>query len=358
MSTRTDALLLDFVDPLMAALDLVKKERLNTEVALVLIPSKSREEIENFQRRMWQSNRVSRLVDQYLELAKSRPPPAMIYVETAEGERVGFAGERLLDDARLVGVPGDLLLCIDGCNHTVAEVSPASLDNRGLGGGSNPGSGFSRPSSAPIQSGALTRSSSAEPGAEAQGDPPHAALDASRLPAQPGFGMAGAANAGSTPLSTGLVLNPAFVRWREAAMTWEQEYRKRTLQFLVACDSLRRDFASSRINIKADSTVAADEQAGPIDDRANRSGMTSGSAPPTVVASYLAEGKRIGGHERVRVPYLAWLRGQSEPPSYNERLDKLKELALAASWAAPSGPARSTLRKWEMELRQEFLRQT
>jgi hypothetical protein len=357
MSVGTDSLLLDFVDPLKAALDLVKSERLNTEVARVLIPSLSREEIENFQRSMWQRDQVSRVIGQYLELAAALPPPAMIYVETADGERVGFAGERLLDDARLVGMPGNLVLCIDGGNYTVVDVSCAPLpDNRGLGGPPNPGSGFARPFSVPIQSGGLTRSSGAAPGGVAQGDALQTALDASPQSAPPGFGMVGAANAGSPSPVPGMVVNPDFVRWREMATSWQQERLKRQREFLAACDMIRRD--AFEIDIEAGSTVAVDEQTEPIDDRPNRPGTTSGSAPPTVVASYLAEGKKIGGHVRVQAPYLAWLRAQSQPPSYKDRLDKLKALAQATGWPTPSGPVRSTLREWEKELRQEFLRET
>ena len=73
VSARTDPLLLDFVDPLKAAVDLVKSERLNTELACVLNPSLKREEIENFQRVMWRCDQVSSVIDQYLELARSLP---------------------------------------------------------------------------------------------------------------------------------------------------------------------------------------------------------------------------------------------------------------------------------------------
>jgi hypothetical protein len=289
MSARTDSLLFDFVDPLKAALDLVKSERLNTEVTRVLNPSLSRKKIKNFQRSMWEHDQVSRLIGQYLELAAALPPPAMIYVETADGERVGFAGERLLDDARLVGMPGNLVLCIDGGNYTVVAVSGAP------------------------------------------------------------------ANAGSSPVP-GMVVNPDFVRWREMTITWQQERVKRQQQFLAACEMIRRD--AYEVDIEADNTVAAYEQAEPIDDRANGPGMNGGSSLPTIVASYLAEGKKIGGHMRVHAPYLAWLREQSQPLSYDDRLEKLKALALAAGWPTPDGPVRSTLREWEKKLRQEFLQET
>ena len=76
------------------------------------------------------------------------------------------------------------------------------------------------------------------------------------------------------------------------AITWQRDRLKRVQQFLAAGNVLRRDWAADyRVSIKADSTVAADEQAEPIDDRANRTGMTGDPAPPKVVASYLARAK-------------------------------------------------------------------
>ena len=357
MSASTASLLLDFADPVQAALELVKNERLSTELACVLNPSLSREEIENFYRVMWRLDQVSSVIDQYLELARSLPPPAMIYVETADGERAGIAGERLLDDARLVGVPGDLVLCIGGCNFSVVDVSRSPLPhNGGPGEPPNLGSSVSGRSPAPIHGGGWTRSSAAALRDGAQGDPPQTAQDASLQPAQPGFGMV-ATNTGWTPPSPELVLNPAFLRWRETAITWQRDRLKRVQRFLAAGDVLRRDWASYEINIEAHHTVSADEQAEPIDDRANRTGMSDASAPPKAVASYLARGNKIGGHEQVRGPYLSWLREQSGPVSYNKQLDKLKELALATGWLTSSGPVVSTLRSWEMKLRQEFLRE-
>jgi hypothetical protein len=311
MSAKTASLLLDFLDPLKAAVDLVKSERLITQLACARNPSLSRKAIMNrnaikrFQREMWQRDEMSRVLDEYLELAAALPPPSMIYVETADGKRAEFAGERLLDDARLVGVPCNLVLRIEGRDYSVVDVSRSPLLDNSIIGVPNLGSGVQEPPSPSV-----------------------------------------------------LVFNPAFVRWREMATHWQQERFKRLQEFLAACDMLRRDTASFEINIEADSTVVPHEQTEPIDGGANRPGMTGVSAPPTAVTSYLATRKKISGRERVRAPYLVWLREQSQPPSYNKRLDKLKELALAADWPAPSGPAESTLREWEMNLRQEFLRET
>jgi hypothetical protein len=52
------------------------------------------------------------------------------------------------------------------------------------------------------------------------------------------------------------------MRWRQMAQAWHQERSRRQLQFLSACNVIRRDAATGfKIDIEADSTVAADEQA-------------------------------------------------------------------------------------------------
>jgi hypothetical protein len=287
MSARTDDLLFDFADPLKAALDLVRSERLNTELVCALNPALRRWEVKNFQRSMWLRDRVSDVVGQCLVLAATMPP-AMIYVETADVGKTGFAGERLLDDARLEVVPCDLVLHINGLDYSVVDVSTAT-------------------------------------------------------------------NAGSSALSPqpGIVVNPGFVRWRQRAMAWQQKRFKRQQQFLAACHLMRRSPAIIyKVDIKAGSTVAGDAQAESIDDLAQPLSMTNGAAPATVVTSSLAERKtKTAGHIGVRELYLAWLREQSQPPSYGKRLEKLKALALEAGWRA-DGPVRSTLQQWEKMLRE------
>jgi hypothetical protein len=58
------------------------------------------------------------------------------------------------------------------------------------------------------------------------------------------------------------MLNPAFVQWRQLAQAWQAENQQRRQQFLAACRLLREDAVNGfKIDIEADSTVAADEQA-------------------------------------------------------------------------------------------------
>jgi hypothetical protein len=60
----------------------------------------------------------------------------------------------------------------------------------------------------------------------------------------------------------GMMINPDFLRWRQMAAAWQQERNRRNLQFMSACNVIRRDAATGfAIDIEADSTVAADEQA-------------------------------------------------------------------------------------------------
>jgi hypothetical protein len=63
-------------------------------------------------------------------------------------------------------------------------------------------------------------------------------------------------------LPAAMTLNPAFLQWRQLAQAWQAENSKRRQDFLAACQLLKDDAAGGlRIDIEADSTVAADEQA-------------------------------------------------------------------------------------------------
>ncbi len=56
--------------------------------------------------------------------------------------------------------------------------------------------------------------------------------------------------------------NPAFQQWQQQAQAWQQEQQQRQQKFLKACDFIKED-AHKRYNIdiEADSTIAADEDA-------------------------------------------------------------------------------------------------
>lgn len=56
--------------------------------------------------------------------------------------------------------------------------------------------------------------------------------------------------------------NPAFAQWMQLKQARDQETARRQQQFIAACQVLKEDAARSyKIDIEADSTVAADEQA-------------------------------------------------------------------------------------------------
>src|SRR5215472_16365019 len=135
--------------------------------------------------------------------------------------------------------------------------------NGANGGPATPGGGY--PASAPQgpAGSGLTQIPAAAPGGVAQGRPPQTAQGALPQSPQPGFGMQQAATAGpaASPVP-GMVINPAFLQWRQMAAAWQQEQTSRQQQFLSACHVIRRDAATGyKIDIEADSTVAADEQA-------------------------------------------------------------------------------------------------
>jgi len=66
------------------------------------------------------------------------------------------------------------------------------------------------------------------------------------------------------PLFTppGMTINPAFVQWSMMSQMWHAEQQRRQQQFMAACQLIRHDSCDGyKIDIEADSTVAADEEA-------------------------------------------------------------------------------------------------
>jgi hypothetical protein len=59
-----------------------------------------------------------------------------------------------------------------------------------------------------------------------------------------------------------MAINPAFQQWMQLKQAWDAETAQRQQKFEAACALIRSDAAKSyKIDIEADSTVAADEQA-------------------------------------------------------------------------------------------------
>ncbi len=64
------------------------------------------------------------------------------------------------------------------------------------------------------------------------------------------------------PQPPAMMPNPAFQQWMQVKQAWDAETQHRQQQFMAACTLLKEDAAKSyKIDIEADSTVAADEQA-------------------------------------------------------------------------------------------------
>lgn len=59
-----------------------------------------------------------------------------------------------------------------------------------------------------------------------------------------------------------MMLNPAFQQWAQMAQAWMAEKQRREDQFRQACELLKEDASTSyKIDIEADSTIAADQEA-------------------------------------------------------------------------------------------------
>lgn len=59
-----------------------------------------------------------------------------------------------------------------------------------------------------------------------------------------------------------MMLNPAFQQWSQMAQAWMAEKKRREDEFRQACQLIKEDAATSyKIDIEADSTIAADEEA-------------------------------------------------------------------------------------------------
>jgi hypothetical protein len=83
---------------------------------------------------------------------------------------------------------------------------------------------------------------------------PHPPMGGNVLPF-PGGGM-------MPPQQPPMMLNPAFAQWMQMKQAWDAETASRQQKFMAACELLRGDAAKSyKIDIEADSTVAADEEA-------------------------------------------------------------------------------------------------
>src|SRR6185437_14139876 len=77
-----------------------------------------------------------------------------------------------------------------------------------------------------------------------------------------GFAPQSPAPGGMPPRQPAMMLNPAFAQWMQVKQAWDAENAKRQKQFEQACELIKEDAAASyKIDIEADSTVAADEQA-------------------------------------------------------------------------------------------------
>jgi hypothetical protein len=129
--------------------------------------------------------------------------------------------------------------------------------------GTNPGGVYPVGSSQPSAGSGLTQDPDEAPGGVAQGGAPRAAGGALTRTSDAGFGMQRPARFGTPQVPPpGMMINPDFQRWQQMDAAWRQEKARRQMQFLSACNVIRRDAATGfAIDIEADSTIAADEQA-------------------------------------------------------------------------------------------------
>jgi hypothetical protein len=129
-------------------------------------------------------------------------------------------------------------------------------------GGTNPGGVYPVGSGQPPAGAPLTQDPDSAPGGVAQGGAPRSAGGMLPRTSAPGFGMQNAPGLGQQQLAPpGMMVNPDFLKWRQMATAWQQEKSRRQVQFLSACNVIRRDAATGyAIDIEADSTIAADEQ--------------------------------------------------------------------------------------------------
>ncbi len=81
-------------------------------------------------------------------------------------------------------------------------------------------------------------------------------------PPGPGMVPGGLGGMGMPPAQPQMMLNPAFAQWMQLKQAYDKEVQRRQQEFEAACALIREDAATSyKIDIEADSTVAADEQA-------------------------------------------------------------------------------------------------
>ncbi len=76
------------------------------------------------------------------------------------------------------------------------------------------------------------------------------------------LGMQPQPGMGAPPPQPAMMPNPAFQQWMQLKQMRDAEMQRRQKQFMAACQLIKEDAAKAyKIDIEADSTVAADEQA-------------------------------------------------------------------------------------------------
>lgn len=82
------------------------------------------------------------------------------------------------------------------------------------------------------------------------------------VPFQPPGAPGGFSGMGMPPQQPPMMLNPAFMQWMQLKQAWDAETQRRQGEFEAACALIREDVLTGyKIDIEADSTVAADQQA-------------------------------------------------------------------------------------------------
>lgn len=147
-----------------------------------------------------------------------------------------------------------------------------------------------------------------------------------------------------------MVPNPAYAQWvQQALMPWMAEKKKREGQFTAACELIKSDAAKRfKIDIEADSTVAADEQA---EKQARTEFLTAITPFLETVLPQMASNPALAplGKELVLFAVRGFRVSRQLEDAFETALDKLEQM----SSQAPPQPQGGKNTKSPMEIQAE-----
>ncbi len=128
------------------------------------------------------------------------------------------------------------------------------------------------------------------------------------------------------PPAPPMVVNPAFLQWMQLKQMHDAETQKQQQKFLAACALIKEDAAKSyKIDIEADSTVAADEEA----EKAARTEFLRAIVPfMEVIIPQMAQNPALQplGAEMIKFAFHAFPSSRQLEDALDTALEKMQQM--------------------------------